>query len=78
MTRAVGFGVLKVKSTLVRPIESVVDVNLNLSPSTVQDVSSFMSAPKPCSSCQSVCLNCMSGNSIVIRQTTTVVELDRA
>ena len=37
MTRAVGFGVLKVKSTLVRPIESVVDVNLNLSPSTADD-----------------------------------------
>ena len=37
MTSAVGFIVLKVKSTLVRPIESVVDIKLTLLPSTAYD-----------------------------------------
>ena len=39
------------------------------------EVSSIMSAPKPCSSCQSVFLNRMSKGSIVTKQSTTVFKL---
>ena len=46
MTRVVCFGVLKVKSTLVRPIESGYDVKLTLFPSTADDTHNQWRPPK--------------------------------